>query len=129
MGKKILIVDDTRMMVSFMTMTLEKDEHEVFSAEDGITALEMLKSLTPDIMFVDLVMPNMRGDELCQRIREVPHLKDCYLVIISGSVGEIELDLTKIGADECIAKGPFGQMAEQVLAAVKRSDFHRKGDR
>jgi len=111
MSKKILVVDDNRMMVSFMTKTLEKDGHEVFSAEDGLAALEMLTSLTPDIMFFDLVMPNIGGDKLCSIIREMSRLKDCYIVIVSGVVGEMDLDYTKIGADPCIAKGPFSEMA------------------
>ena len=87
MSKKILVVDDNRVMVSFMTKTLEQDGHEVFSAEDGLAAIEMLTSLTPDIMFIDLIMPNIGGDKLCQIVRKMSHLKDCYLVIISGAVG------------------------------------------
>ena len=95
MNKKILIVDDNRMMVSFMIKTLEQDGHEVFSAEDGLGALEMLTSLTPDIMFIDLVMPRIGGTKLCQIIREMSRLKDCYIVIVSGAVGEMDLDYTK----------------------------------
>jgi two-component system cell cycle sensor histidine kinase/response regulator CckA len=129
MSKKILVVDDNRMMVSFMTKTLEKDGHEVFSAEDGLAALEMLTSLTPDIMFIDLVMPKIGGDKLCQIIWEMPRLKDCYVVIVSGAVGEMDLDYTKFGADTCIAKGPFGEMAKYVLEAVKESDSPRKNGR
>ncbi|MCK5607278.1 response regulator [Candidatus Pacearchaeota archaeon] len=129
MNKKILVVDDNRIVVSFMTKILEQDGHEVFSAEDGLTALEMLTSLTPDIMFIDLVMPNIGGDKLCQIIREMSRLKDCYIVIVSGAVGEIDLDYTKIGADTCIAKGPFSEMKEYVLEAVKESDSPRKDGR
>lgn len=128
MKKKILVVDDNRMMVTFMTGTLERQGHEVFSAEDGLTALEMLTSLTPDIMFIDLVMPNIGGDKLCQIVREIPRLKDCYLVIVSGAVGEMDMDHTAIGADTCIAKGPFGEMEAYVLDAVKESDIHREND-
>ena len=79
MSKKILVVDDNRMMVSFMTKTLENDGHEVFSAGDGLAALEMLTFLTPDIMFIDLVMPKIGGDKLCQIIWEMPRLKDSIL--------------------------------------------------
>jgi len=129
MSKKILVVDDNRMMVSFMTKTLENDGHEVFSAGDGLAALEMLTFLTPDIMFIDLVMPKIGGDKLCQIIWEMPRLKDCYIVIVSGAVGEMDLDYTKFGADTCIAKGPFGEMAKYVLEAVKESDSPRKDDR
>ena len=79
-------------------------------------------------MFIDLVMPNIGGDKLCQIVREMSRLRDCYLVILSGAVGEMDLDYTKIGANSCIAKGPFGEMAEYVLQVVKESDLHHQSN-
>lgn len=125
MGKKILVVDDNRMMVNFMTKTLQKENHDVYTASDGLAALELLTTLTPDIMFIDLVMPNIGGEKLTQIIREMPRLKDCYLVVVSGAVGEMDLDYTRIGANACIAKGPFTDMTKYVLEAVKKSDSPR----
>ncbi len=59
--KKILAVDNDRIMRRFMTKLLEKEGHQVITAEDGLNALDILKNYTPDIMFVDLVMPNIDG--------------------------------------------------------------------
>ncbi|MBU0987453.1 MAG: response regulator [Proteobacteria bacterium] len=126
MKKKILIVDDNRMMLNFLTTTLEREGHHVVPAEDGFSALEILTSFTPDVMFVDLIMPKIRGDKLCQIVRKMQNMESCYLVIISAAVAEMDLDYRNIGADRCIAKGPFGKMAEHVLAAVKASDSPRQ---
>ncbi|MFC1827980.1 response regulator [Thermodesulfobacteriota bacterium] len=129
MKKKILIVDDNRVMLSFMTTTLEREGHEVISAEDGFSALNILTTFSPDIMFVDLIMPKISGDKLCRIVRKMQHLSDCYLVVISAAVVEMDFDYTEIGADACIAKGPFGKMAEHVLAAVEASDAPHREDR
>jgi CheY-like chemotaxis protein len=67
--KKILVVDNDRIMRRFMTKLLEKERCQVVTAEDGLNALDILKTYTPDIMFVDLVMPNIDGEILCRIIR------------------------------------------------------------
>ena len=68
-------------------------------------------------MFFDLIMPKIDGDKLCHIVRKMPHLKDCYLVILSAAVAELDFDHTEIGADAYIAKGPFNLMGKHLLAA------------
>jgi len=126
MPKKILVVEDNRMMLNFLTKTLEQEKHQVVSAEDGLSALDILTSFTPDIIFLDLILPKIGGEKLCQIVRKMQHLADCYLVVLSAAVAEMEYDYKKIGADTCIAKGPFGSMAKHVLAAIKESDASRE---
>ena len=125
MSKKILIVDDNRVMLSFLDNTLKQEGHHVVTAEDGLLALDILKSFTPDIIFLDLILPKIGGDKLCQIIRKTPHLADCFIVIASAAVVEMEYDFEEIGADACIAKGPLGKMAEHVLAAIIEHDASR----
>jgi len=127
--KKILVVDDNRVMLNFLVNTLEREGHEVVSAENGFTALDIITAFTPDIMLIDLIMPNIGGDKLCQVIRKMPHLADCFLVIVSAAVAEMELDFMQIGADTYIAKGPFAKMKEHVLAVVKESDLLQRDNR
>ena len=107
MGKKILVVDDDRIIFKFATNLLQREGHEVATAEDGFAALNLLTSFTPDIMFFDLIMPKIDGDKLIQIVRKMPHLKDCYLVIVSAAVAEIDFNFEQTGADSYIAKGPF----------------------
>jgi two-component system, cell cycle sensor histidine kinase and response regulator CckA len=122
MKKKILVVDDNRMILKFLSNLLEGEEHEVKTCEDGLSALSLLTTYNPDIVFVDLIIPKIGGDKLCQIIRTMEHMKDCYLVIISAAVAEMDLNLRKIGVNACIVKGPFGQMGKHVLAAVNDSN-------
>ena len=58
------------------------------TAEDGLSALEILKTYTPDVIFVDLVMPNIDGKRLCKIIRGKKELKDVYLIILSAVAAE-----------------------------------------
>jgi two-component system, cell cycle sensor histidine kinase and response regulator CckA len=121
MKKKILVVDDNRMILKFLSNLLDGEGHEVKTCEDGLSALSLLTTYEPDIVFVDLIIPKIGGDKLCQIIRTMEHLKNCYLVIISAAVAEMDLDFRKIGVNTCIAKGPFGQMGKHVLAAIEDS--------
>jgi signal transduction histidine kinase/DNA-binding response OmpR family regulator len=122
MKKKILVVDDNRMILKFLANLLEGEGHAVETCEDGLSALSLLTSYQPDIVFVDLIIPKIGGDKLCQIIRTMEHMRNCYLVIISAAVAEMDLDFNKIGVNACIAKGPFGQMGRHVLAAVEDAD-------
>ena len=128
MGKKILVVDDDRMLLKFTSDLLEKEGHEVATAQDGFAALNLLTTFFPDVMFFDLIMPKIDGDKLCHIVRKMPHLKDCYLVILSAAVAELDFDHTEIGADAYIAKGPFDVMGKHVLAAVEASESPRTED-
>ncbi|MFC1516178.1 response regulator [Thermodesulfobacteriota bacterium] len=127
MKKKILVVDDNQQVLEFITDLLEEEGHEVLKAQDGFSALNLLTDFTPDIMFVDLVMPNISGDKLCKIVRNMKHLEDCYLVLVTAAAAELEFNETEIVADTCIAKGPFGSIVEHVLTAVKDSDSRRRG--
>ncbi|MBW1763782.1 MAG: response regulator [Deltaproteobacteria bacterium] len=121
--KKILVVDNHPVMLKFMTNLLEKEGHEVLTAQDGLSALDILKKHIPDVMFVDLVMPNIAGEKLCRIVRSMPGMSDVYVVILSGIAAEKDLDFKQLGADACIAKGPFNKMAPHVLFTLEQSDL------
>ncbi|MBW1840636.1 MAG: response regulator [Deltaproteobacteria bacterium] len=121
--KKILVVDNDRIVLKFMTKTLEKEGFLVATARDGLTALDILKDDTPDIIFVDLVMPNIDGETLCRTIRSKPELNDTSLFILSAIAAEEHTDIAHLGVDACIAKGPFNIMARHVLSVIQEPDF------
>jgi PAS domain S-box-containing protein len=128
MKKKVLVVDDDRVMLKFATKLLEKEGHQVKTAEDGFAALNLLTAFTPDIMFFDLIMPKIDGDKLIKIVRTMPHLEKCYLVIVSAAVAEIDFNFEATGADSYIAKGPFSSMAEHFLSAIEASELPRQKD-
>lgn len=127
MKKNILVVDDNPQMLGLIADLLEDEGHQVRTAKNGLSALDILISFIPDIMFVDLVMPKIGGDKLCKIIRKMQHLQNCYLVLVSAAAAEMDFDYAEIGADACIAKGPIGSIIGHVLAAVRDSDSFLKG--
>ncbi|MBU1053580.1 MAG: response regulator [Proteobacteria bacterium] len=118
--KKIMVVDNDLMMLTFMSDLLEGEGYKVLTAKNGLMALEMLESSIPDIMFIDLVMPNISGDKLCGAIRRNPKYKDIYIIIVSAIAAEQEINFTEIGADACIAKASFSKMSKHILYILKR---------
>jgi PAS domain S-box-containing protein len=118
MGKKILVVDNHPMMLKFMTHLLEKEGHDVLTAPNGLAALDLLHTETPEVIFTDLIMPNIDGEKLCRIIRKMPRLKDTYVVVFSAIAAEQEVDFEEFGANACIAKGPLNNMTQHVLSAL-----------
>ena len=121
-GKKILVVDDDRVILTFASKLLTRSGHEVITAGDGFEALNVLSAFKPDIIFFDLIMPKIDGDKLIQIVRSMPHLKSCFLVIVSAAVAEIDFNFQETGADYYVAKGPFSAMAENFLAAIRAAE-------
>lgn len=118
--KKALIVDNHPVMLKYMTGLLEKKGMEVQTAEDGLSALELLKSDIPDVIFTDMIMPNIDGEKLCKIIREKEELDKTYLVILSSVAADEDLDFIGLGANACIAKGPFDEMSQNVSLVLDR---------
>lgn len=119
MDRKILVVDNHPMVLRLITNLLEKEGYEVRTAADGLGALDILKSYVPDIIFVDLVMPNISGEKLCRIIRNMPHLQGVFLVILSAIAAEEELDFAALGADACIAKGSAANLSRHVARVIE----------
>ncbi len=126
MKKKILVVDDNRVLLSFIERLLKKEGYEVAVAEDGFTALNILTYFVPDVMFIDFIMPTIDGDKLCQIVRKMRHMENCYIVFITAAAAELDFDYIKVGANACIAKGSFESVAGYIRNAIKDSEMpHR----
>jgi signal transduction histidine kinase/DNA-binding response OmpR family regulator len=121
-AKKILVVDDDRVILTFASKLLARDGHDVRTASDGFEALQLLAGFTPQIIFFDLIMPKIDGDKLIQIVRSLPQLKGCFLVIVSAAVAEIDFNFQETGADYYIAKGPFSAMAENFAEAIRAAE-------
>jgi len=128
MRKKILVADDDRVMLKYITDLLTREGHEVAAAEDGFAVLNLLTSFRPEIMFLDLIMPKIDGGRLIQIVRNMPYLKNCYVVIVSAAVAEIDFNFNETGADLYIAKGPFSTMAQHFNAAIAAADSPRPAE-
>jgi len=122
MSRRILIVDNHPVMLKFMSELLSKEGNHVVTAEDGLAALDILKDFTPEVLFVDLIMPHVSGEKLCRIIRKNPKLRDAYVVILSAIAADEKIDFLAFGADACIAKAPFDQMRRHVLTVLKEAE-------
>ncbi len=81
---QVLVVEDMRALRTIMARLLEKLGHRVKVAEDGLSALESITEVTPEVVFSDISMPGMTGYDLARRIRSRPNLANTYLVAMSG---------------------------------------------
>ena len=124
--KKILVVDNHPVMLKYMTDLLEKQGHRVKTAKDSLSALKILETWTPDAMFIDMVMPNISGDKLCRIIRRKPLYNKVYIIILSAIAAEMDIDYLELGADACIAKGPFDKMSKHILDVLNLMDQENK---
>lgn len=125
--KKVLVVDNNPVMLNLMTAHLERDGYEVMTAKDGLSVLDLLKGYKPDIIFIDLIMPNIDGERLCRIIRRMQSMKTAAIVIVSALAAEQKIRFREWGADACIAKGPFNKMWERIRYVLERLDGKQEG--
>jgi two-component system alkaline phosphatase synthesis response regulator PhoP len=115
--KKILIADDNQNIRDALTYLLEDEGYQLLLARDGAETLQKVREQRPDILFLDVMMPEMNGYEVCRTIRADPQVKNTYIIMLTakGQVAEQERG-KEVGADEYIVK-PFSPM--EILAKVK----------
>ena len=121
--KKILIVDNDTVFLKFMEWLLTKHNHQVVTATDGLQAIDLLNNYTPDVMYIDLLLPDIDGETLCKLIRGMDKLKKVWLAILHDIFAEEWIDFPKLGANAHIAKGPFIEMAQKVLSVLDQPEL------
>src|SRR5947199_278116 len=106
--RKVLLVDDDTELVALMNKFLDEDgRFEVRIASNGFDAGMMVKDYRPDIIVLDVMLPDINGKEVCQRVRADSALEDVRILCISGMVEEDKVqDLKLSGADDFLPK-PF----------------------
>jgi len=106
----ILIVDDDPVIRNLLNQILEEFQESgvrLLSAENGETAIEIIKEEKPDIIFLDVMMPKMNGFEVCDMVKRNPETKDICIVMLTAKGQEIDKQKAKkLGADYYITK-PF----------------------
>jgi len=115
--KKILIADDNENIREALTYLLEDEGYSLSTAKDGAETLVKTRELHPDILFLDIMMPEINGYDVCRIIKNDPELKRIYVIMLTakGQVAEQERGRAA-GADEYIVK-PFSPM--EILAKIK----------
>lgn len=106
--RKVLIVDDDEELVELISDVLERDgRFEVRVANNGFDAGMVVKEYRPDLVVLDIMLPDINGKEVCQRIRADANLEDVRVICISGMVEEDKVgELMAAGANDFMHK-PF----------------------
>jgi excisionase family DNA binding protein len=106
--RKVLLVDDDTDLVQLMTSVLEEDgRFEVRVASNGFDAGMMVKEYRPDLIVLDVMLPDINGKEVCHRVRADTSLEDVRILCISGMIEEDKVqELRLSGADDFLHK-PF----------------------
>jgi len=123
---KIMAVDNDHLMLKFYKKTLGDYGHDFRVAADGLSALEIMKSFTPDVILLDMVMPNIDGKKLCKIIRSNPNLRKMKIIFVSAVALEEQFEIDNYGADGLIAKGAFSVMESHIVETLDSLSDGRK---
>jgi len=115
MAKRVLVVDDEQNIVDILRFNLEREGYEVITAEDGVQGLNLARSSDPDLILLDVMMPEMDGFQVCRELRK----EDKLTPIIMLTAREEEADRVmglELGADDYVSK-PFS--VRELMARVR----------
>jgi len=118
----ILIVDDESRMRRFIRMNMELEGHQVIEADNGIQALDQIRQHTPDLVIMDVMMPQMDGFETLKLLREISTVPVILLTVKSDE--EDKIQGLGLGADDYITK-PFSprELSSRVSAVLRRAEW------
>lgn len=117
---RILIVDDDPIIRKFVRANLEARDYETLMAMDGSEALQIIERELPDLIILDIMMPNMDGFKVCRRLREWSQVP----IIMLSARGDLsdKVKCLELGADDYLTK-PFGvaELLARVRAVLRRT--------
>ena len=116
---RILVIDDEASLVELVRSYLEREQYEVLTAGDGSTALDLARSTQPDLVVLDVMLPELDGIEVCRQLRQ---FSEAYVIMLTARAEEIDkiLGLT-VGADDYLTK-PFSprELVARIKALLRR---------
>ncbi|MGN7719178.1 response regulator transcription factor [Chitinophaga sp. 22620] len=102
---KILVVDDETDILEIISYNLKSAGYETVTAKDGIEAIQKAKIFRPDLIMLDIMMPNKNGIDTCREIRKLPEFKETMVLFLTALNDEkSEIEGLNMGADDYIAK-------------------------
>jgi len=120
-NKLILVVDDEERMARFIRLNLEHDGFQVVEANRGMQAIQLIRDRMPDVVILDVMMPDIDGFEVLQLIRETSQVP--VIMLTAKSEEDDRVRGLELGADDYITK-PFSprEMVSRVKAVLRRTD-------
>jgi DNA-binding response OmpR family regulator len=117
MPKKVLIVDDEANIVISLEFLVEQAGYEFRVARNGQEALEQVAAFEPDLILLDIMMPNINGFDVCRRVRKNPAWQTIKIIMLTAKGREVEVNKgLALGADAYIVK-PFS--TKELMAKIE----------
>jgi len=121
MAKKkevVLLIEDDKMIIDMYTLKFNQEGYEVIQAEDGQTGLDLAKKVNPDVILLDIILPQMDGFTVLKSLKEDKAIKDVPVVLLTnlGQDGDVKKGL-ELGAVDYLIKANF--TPAQVVDKVK----------
>jgi len=124
MAKRVLVVDDEEDLAELLSVNLAREGFRVETANSGREALAALRAQRPDLLILDLMLPDLSGLELCRRIRADEQLQGLPILMLTAKADEVDRIVGfELGADDYVTK-PFSprEVSLRVRALLRRAD-------
>jgi two-component system KDP operon response regulator KdpE len=120
--KRILVVDDEPRMIDFIRMNLELEGFQVLEARNGLDALEIIRTKLPDMVILDVMMPQVNGFDTLRMLREFSSIP--VIILTAKSEEDDKVQGLELGADDYVTK-PFGprELSSRVRAVLRRAEM------
>ncbi len=125
MARKILVVDDEPVLVETIDYNLKQAGYQVITAADGASALEAARRETPDLIILDIMLPEMDGLEVCRQLRRESNTATTPIMMLTAKGDEIDKVVgLEVGADDYVTK-PFGrrELLARIRALLRRAEY------
>jgi two-component system phosphate regulon response regulator PhoB len=122
MGSRVLVVDDEPDLLELVRFNLDRAGYQVDVAETGAEALERLRRSAPDLLVLDLMLPDLSGEEICRSVRAEPSLAGLPVIMLTAKGEEVDRVVGfELGADDYVTK-PFSprELVLRVRAVLRR---------
>ena len=124
---KILVVDDEPDILEILQYNLEKEGYDVRVASNGRKGVEEARSFLPDLILLDIMMPEQDGVETCRQIREITELQSVYVIFLTARAEEYsEIAAFDVGADDYIVKPIKPRALMSRISALFRREFKKE---
>ena len=122
---RILVVDDVPENVRLLEAVLEGEGYEVVSTTDGLAALELAVSAEPDLVLLDVMMPELDGYAVCRQLREHEETAVLPVIMLTASEGSEKTRAIEAGADDFIPK-PFNrdELLTRIRSLIRIKRYH-----
>jgi two-component system alkaline phosphatase synthesis response regulator PhoP len=126
-NNRVLVVDDEPDILDLLKYNLEREGYEVEVASNGEEAIKKAEFFKPELILLDIMMPKMDGVETCRLLREMPDMKDSYIIFLTARAEEYsEVAAFDVGADDYLNKPIKPRALMSRINALFRREFKKQ---